>query len=132
MVLVVRPATRGEWLKLTFQTIIHLVKSIIFEVVWFSHMRSEWSMWIGIGNIIQQETRESHQNLSMEQQKASDCLKEKCAAIEWINMDSCVPRGSKDHEVKLATVWKRNSMQRWGIWKGKFLNPCLANYICIL
>ena len=54
-------------------------------VVWFSHSSLEWSMWIGIGKLIQQRTREMHQNLSVEQQSASDCLKEKCVAV---NMDN--------------------------------------------
>ena len=41
-------------------------------------------MWIGIGKLIQQGTREGHQNLNVEQQSASDCLKNKCDAV---NMD---------------------------------------------
>ena len=41
-------------------------------------------MWIGVGKLIQQGTRESHQNLSAEQQSAGDFLKKKCAAV---NMD---------------------------------------------
>ena len=57
----------------------------IVEVVWFSHPRLEWSMWIGVGKLIQQGTREIHQNLSREQQSASDFLKEKCATV---NMDN--------------------------------------------
>ena len=52
-------------------------------------------MWIGIRNIIQQGTRESHQNLSVEKQSASDCLKEKCVASNMDKSRNCMPRGSK-------------------------------------
>ena len=43
-------------------------------------------MWIGVGKLIQQGIRESHQNLNVEQQSASDCLKEKCAAVNMNNL----------------------------------------------
>ena len=42
-------------------------------------------MWIGVGKIIQQGTRESHQNLSMEQQISSDCLKSNVLLSIWTN-----------------------------------------------
>ena len=41
-------------------------------------------MWIGVGKLIQQGIRESHQNMNAEQQSDSDFLKKKCAAV---NMD---------------------------------------------
>ena len=55
-------------------------------------------MWIGVRNLIQKGTRESHQNLSMGQESASNCLKEKGTAIKWTNLESCMRRGSKDYE----------------------------------
>ena len=92
-------------------------KSSFLEVVWFSHLRSGWSMWIGVGKLIQQGTRKSHQSLNTEQKSTSDCLKRNVLLSIWTN-----PRiiGSKDYEVKLVVVWKRSSMQRWGTWKEKF------------
>ena len=42
-------------------------------------------MWIGVGKLIQQGERESHQNLNAEQKSTSDCLTNKCVAI---NMDN--------------------------------------------
>ena len=39
---------------------------------------------------------------------------------------------ARDHEIEPTIMWKRDFMQRRGIRKGKFLNPCLANYIYIL
>ena len=67
-------------------------------------------MWIGVGKLIQQEARESHQNLSVEQQSSSDCLKGKCVVVNMEKSKNCMPRGSKDYEVKLSVVWKRSSM----------------------
>ena len=52
-------------------------------------------MWIGIGNLIQQGARDNHLNLSVEQQSASDGLKEKYAVVKWTNLGNCMPRGSK-------------------------------------
>ena len=49
--------------------------------------------------------------LSAEQQSASDCLKEKCVAVNMDKSGNCMPRGSKDHEVEPAVVWRRSSMQ---------------------
>ena len=43
-------------------TVVNLVKIAILEVVWFSHPKSEWSMWIDIGKLIQQGTRENDQS----------------------------------------------------------------------
>ena len=70
----------------------------IVEVVCFSHPRLEWSIWIGVGNLIQQGTREIHQNLSREQQSDSDFLKEKCATVNMDKSGNCMPRCSKDYE----------------------------------
>ena len=33
--------------------------------------------------------------MSVEQQSASDCLKEKGATVKWTNLGNCMPRGSK-------------------------------------
>ena len=86
-------------------------------------------MWIGIGKLIQQGTRESHQNLNAEQQSASDCMKKKCAAA---NMDD-YPRIAC---LEVARTMKSNQLlcgrgvpcKDEGFEKGKFLKPCLANY----
>ena len=67
-------------------------------------------MRIGVGKLIQQGTRESHHSLNVEQQSTSGCLKKKCVAVNMDQSENCMPRGSKDYEVKLAVVWKRSSM----------------------
>ena len=51
-------------------------------------------MWIGVGKLIQQGTRESL-NLNVEQQSDSDFLKEKCAAVNMEKSRNCMPRRSK-------------------------------------
>ena len=43
---------------------------------------------------------------------ASACLKEKRVAVNMDKSRNCMPRDSKDYEVKPAIVWKRISMQR--------------------
>ena len=68
-------------------------------------------MWIGVKKLIQQGIRESHQNLSMDQQNSSDCLKEKCTAVNMDKSGNCMPRDNKTMKSKLAVVWKRSSMQ---------------------
>ena len=42
----------------------------------------------------------------------SGYLKKKCVDVNMDKSGNCMPRGSKDYEVKLAVVWKRSSMQR--------------------
>ena len=68
-------------------------------------------MWIGIGKIIQQGTRENHQSLNKEQKSTSGCLEKKCDAVNMDKFENCMPRGSKDHEVEPAVMWKRSSMK---------------------
>ena len=52
-------------------------------------------MWIGIGKLIQQETRESHQNLNVEKKSANDCLEKKSGVVNMDKSGNCMPRGSK-------------------------------------
>ena len=84
-------------------------------------------MWLGIGKLIQQGTRESHQNLSVEQQSASDCLKEKCVAINMAKSRNCMPRGSKMMKSN-QLCGKGVPCKNEGLEKGNFLKPCHANY----
>ena len=49
-----------------------------------SHPKSEWSMGIGIGKLIQQGTRENHQNLN-EEQKVLAVAEKNCVVV---NMDN--------------------------------------------
>ena len=55
-------------------------------------------MEIGVGKRIQQGTVENQQSLNEEQKSTSDCFKKKCATVRWTNLESCMPRGSKDYE----------------------------------
>ena len=54
------------------------------------------------------------------------------AAIKWKNLDnldSCMPRGSKDYEVNQLLCEKGIPCKDEGFEKGKFsLKPCLADY----
>ena len=52
-------------------------------MVWFSHPKSEWSMGIGVGKLIQQVTRENHQNLNEEQKSTSGCFDKKMLLSIW-------------------------------------------------
>ena len=85
-------------------------------------------MWIVIGNIIQQGTRESHQNLKVEQQSASNFLKEECVAFNKDKYGSCMPRGSKTMRSNQLLCGKGVPCKDEGLEKGNFLKPCLANY----
>ena len=89
-------------------------------------------MWIGVGKIIQQRTRESHQNLSMEQQSASDCLKEKCAAVNMDKSGNCMPRGSKTMKSNQLLCGRGVPCKDEGTENGSFLKPSLADYNYIL
>ena len=73
-------------------------------------------MWIGVGKLIQQGTRISHQNLSMEQQSANDG---RCYQMD--KLDSCMPRGSKDYEVNQLLDGKGVPCQDERLEKGSFL-----------
>ena len=68
-------------------------------------------MWIGVGKLIQQGKRRNHQSLNVVVQGTSGYLKKKCVAINMDKSRNWMPRGSKDHEVKPAIVWKRSSIQ---------------------
>ena len=85
-------------------------------------------MWIGVGKLLQQGTRESHQNLSVEQQSASDCLKEKCVAVNMDKSMNCMPRGRKTMKSNQLLCGRGVPYKDEGFEKGNFLKPCLANY----
>ena len=85
-------------------------------------------MWIGVGNLIQQGTRESHHNLSMEQQTTNDGLKEQSVAIKQTNMGNCMPRGSKTMKSNQLLCGRGVPQKDVGLEKGSFLKPYLADY----
>ena len=85
-------------------------------------------MWVGIGKPIQQGIGRNHQNLNVEQQSASDCLKKKCAAINMDKSRNCMPRGSKTMNSNQLLCGKGVPCKDEGLEKGNFLKPCLANY----
>ena len=89
-------------------------------------------MWIGVGKVLQQGTREIHQNLSMEQQSANDGLKERGVAVKWTNLGNCMPRGSKTMKSNQLLCGRGVPCKDEGLKKGNFLKPRLANYNCIL
>ena len=66
--------------------------------------------------------------LSVEQQSASDCLKEKCAAINMDKSGNCMPRGSKAMKSNQLLCGRGVPCKDEGLEKGNFLKPCLDNY----
>ena len=70
--------------------------------------------------------------LSVEQQSASDCLKEKCAAINMDKSENCMPRGSKTMKSNQLLCGKGVPCRDEGLEKGNFLKPYLANCNYIL
>ena len=85
-------------------------------------------MWIGVGKLIQQGTRESHQNLNEEQQSASDCLEKKSVAVNMEKSENCIPRGSKTMKSNQLVCGRGVPCKDEGLEKGNFLKPCLVNY----
>ena len=85
-------------------------------------------MWINVGKLIQQGTRESHQNLNVEQHSASDCLKKKCAAVNMDKSRNCMPRGSKTMKSNQLLCGRGVPCKDEGLEKGNLLKPYLANY----
>ena len=59
---------------------------------------------------------------------ASDCLKEKCAAINMDKFGNCMPRGSKTMKSNQLLCGKGVPCKDEGLEKGNFLKLCLANY----
>ena len=52
------------------------------------------------------------------------------AAVKWTNIDSCIPRGSKDYEVNQLLCGRGIPCKDEGFGKGKFsLKLYLANYV---
>ena len=78
-------------------------------------------MGIGIGNLIQQGPRESHHNLSVEQQSASDCLKEKCVVVNMDKSGNYMPRGSKTMKSNQLLCGKGAPNKDEGHENGNFL-----------
>ena len=78
-----------------------------------------------------QGTRESHQNLSKEQQSASDCLKEKCDAVNMDKSKNCMPRGRNTMKTNQLLCGRGVPCKDVGLEKGSFLKPYLADYNCI-
>ena len=58
----------------------------------------------------------------------SDCLKEKCTAVNMDKSGNSMLRGSKDYEVNQLLCGKGVPCKEEGLEKGNFLKPCLANY----
>ena len=98
-------------------------KSSFLEGVWFSHPRSEWRMWIGVGKLIQERTRISDRNPSVKQQSANEG---RCYQMD--NLDSCMPRGSNDYEVNQLLCGKGIPWEDEGLEREVFIKACLANY----
>ena len=66
--------------------------------------------------------------LSVEQQSASDYLKEKCPSVNMDKSRNCMPRGSKTMKSNQLLCGKGAPYKDEGPKKGNFLKPCLANY----
>ena len=59
---------------------------------------------------------------------ASDCLKEKCAAVNMDKSGNCMPRDSKTMKSDQLLCGRGVPCKDEGLEKGNFLKPCLANY----
>ena len=66
--------------------------------------------------------------MSVEQQSASDCLKEKCVAVNMEKSGNCMPIGSKTMKTNQFLCGRGVSCKDEGLEKENFLKPCLANY----
>ena len=66
--------------------------------------------------------------LIVEQQSASDCLKQKCVAVNMDKSGNCMPRGSKTMKSNQLLCGKAIPCKAEGLEEGNFLKPCLANY----
>ena len=86
-------------------------------------------MWIGIGKLILQATRESHQSLNVVLQSTSDCLVKKCATVNMDKSGNCMPRGSKTMKSNQLLCGRGVPYKDEGHEKENFLKPYLANYI---
>ena len=85
-------------------------------------------MWVGVKKLIQQGTRESHKNMTMEQQNASDCFKDKCAVVNMEKSRNSIPRGSKTMKSNQLFCGRGVPCKDVGLEKGSFLKPYLADY----
>ena len=50
------------------------------------------------------------------------------ATIKWTNLDSCMPRGSKDYEANQLLCGKGIPREDEGFEREVFIRPCLSNY----
>ena len=89
-------------------------------------------MWIGVGNLIQQGTRENHQSLNEEQKSTSGCLKKNVLLSIWTNPRIAFLEVEKIMKLNQLLCGRGIPCKDEGLEKGNFLNPCLGNYIYIL
>ena len=66
--------------------------------------------------------------MRMEQQSASNCLKEKCAAVNMDKSRNCIRRGSKTMKSNLLLCGRGVPCEDVGLEKGIFLKPYVADY----
>ena len=85
-------------------------------------------MWIGVGKLIQQGTKENHQSLNVVLQSTSDCLMKKCVAVNMDKSRNCMPRGSNTMKSNQLLCGRRVPCKDEGLEKGNLLKPYLANY----
>ena len=85
-------------------------------------------MWIGVGKLIQQGTRENHPNMIMEQQSASNFLKEKCVVVNMDKSRNCMSRSSKTMKSNQLLCGRGVPCEDVGLEKGSFPKPYLADY----
>ena len=69
--------------------------------------------------------------MSVEQQSASDCLKEKRAAVNMDKSKNCMPRGSKTTKSNQLLCGRGVPCKDVELEKGSFLKPYLSNYIYV-
>ena len=50
------------------------------------------------------------------------------AVVNWTNLDSCMPKGSRDYEVNQLLCGKGIPREDEGFEREVFIRPCLSNY----
>ena len=88
-------------------------------------------MWIGVGNLIQHGTRESHQNWNVVLQSTSGCLKNKCVAVNMDNPGIACLEVARTMKSNQLLCGRAVPCKDEGLEKGNFLNPHLINYIYV-
>ena len=66
--------------------------------------------------------------MRMEQQIASNCLKEKCATLNMDKSRNCMSRSSKTMNLNQLLCGRRVPCEDVGLEKGSFPKPYLADY----